>query len=74
MNFVFATWISRKYQGNVFKSYLAFADTLQHFSKDIQLAAKVHERYGFYDVFWGYFDQLNLTLKVLSLSWTSGSK
>ena len=41
---------------------------------DIQLAAKVHERYGFYDVFWGYFDQKNLTLKVLSSSWASGSK
>ena len=40
----------------------------------IQLGPSVPSRFEFYAMIWGYFDLLEITLKVMLLPWASGSK
>ena len=40
----------------------------------IQLEPSVPSRFEFYAMIWGYFDLLEITLKVMLLPWASGSK
>ena len=41
---------------------------------DLQLEPSVPSRFEFYAMIWGYFDLLEITLKVMLLPWASGSK